>query len=249
MDRHDQCVPSGASVCVVSRITSRLSAAWAFESLPPWLPPRGRSFAIPSSPSSANRRRQRPTLFWSVPSLAAISLFVMPPAAISTIRERSRSRIAALRDRDNRSSRCRSASDSSILTATRMAPPLLGVYDEEEGNRVSPDNQCFIRYTTLVSRLDHFALPVAFAYLGALRYQRAPPVNGALDHDPPLGMNARRVSRQVRKSPSGRVSSPPTGGRAPREGIHPGRSQPGSGACHGRAVSVDNGVECAGFPA
>ena len=35
MDRHDQCVPSGASVCVVSRFTLRLRAARATEFLPP----------------------------------------------------------------------------------------------------------------------------------------------------------------------------------------------------------------------
>ena len=158
MDRHDQCVPSGASLCVVSRITSRLSKACVFEFLPPWLPPRGRSFAIPSSPSSAYRRLQRPTLFWSVPNFAAIALFVIPPAAIKTIRERSCSRTAVLRERANRSSRCRSASDSSILTATRMAPALLDVYDEKEDSTLSTYNQHSIRDITLGFIIPNYIL-------------------------------------------------------------------------------------------
>ena len=51
---------------------------------------------------------------------AAISLFVIPDAAASTIRERSRSRTEALRDDDHRSSCFLSDSGTSILAATRI---------------------------------------------------------------------------------------------------------------------------------
>ena len=120
--RHDQCVASGGFSCVVRRMISALSAACAFGHLPPWFPPRGRSFSIPFSPSSAYRRRQRPTLSVCVRSSSAMALFVIPSEAISTIRDRSRSRTVALRDRDHRSRTSRSPSASSIPTAFRMAP-------------------------------------------------------------------------------------------------------------------------------
>ena len=146
---------SGASVCVVSRITSRLSAAWAIESLPPWLPPRGRSFAIPATPSSANRRLQRPTLFWSVPSLAAIAWFVIPPAAVSTIRERSRSRTAALRC----AARPRQPLQPLPVRIRKLdldchphGPSSSRSIRCRRSNGASPDTQCFRRDITLAAR-------------------------------------------------------------------------------------------------
>ena len=136
IDRHDQCVASGGFSCVVRRMISVLSAACAFGHRPPWLPPRGRSFSIPLIPSSAYRRRQRPTLSVYVPSSAAMAVFVIPPAAISTIRDRSRSRTIALRDRDHLSRISRSLSVTSISTAFRMWLPLvaqgLSIPHEEE---------------------------------------------------------------------------------------------------------------------
>ena len=123
IDRHDHRVASfGSRVVVASTIRLR-SAARSASLRPPWLPPRARSFSIPARPSSAYRRRQRPTLFTSAPSSAAISLFVIPSDAFSTIRDRSRSRTGTERDDDHRSSFSRSPSGISILGAARM--PLL----------------------------------------------------------------------------------------------------------------------------
>ena len=47
----------------------------------------------------------RPTLFRSISSSVAIALFVIPSAAINTIRDGSRSRTGTLRDRDHHSRR------------------------------------------------------------------------------------------------------------------------------------------------
>ena len=68
---------------------------------------------------------QRPTLSVCVPNSRAMAVFVIPPAAISTIRDRSRSRTVALLDRDHRSRTSRSPYASSILTAFRMCFPSL----------------------------------------------------------------------------------------------------------------------------
>ena len=54
-----------------------------------------------------------------------MAVFVIPPAAISTIRDRSRSRTVALLDRDHRSRTSRSPSVTSILTAFRIWLPLV----------------------------------------------------------------------------------------------------------------------------
>ena len=54
-----------------------------------------------------------------------MAVFVIPPAAISTIRDRSRSRTVALLDRDHRSRISRSPSVTSILTAFRIWLPLV----------------------------------------------------------------------------------------------------------------------------
>ena len=85
-ERHDQCVAPSGSRCVVRLITLLFSSACARESFPPWLPPQGRSFSIPSNPSSAYRPRHRLTLFVSIPSSRAISLFVRPSEAGSVPR-------------------------------------------------------------------------------------------------------------------------------------------------------------------
>ena len=123
IDRHDQWVASTGIVCVVASRTWLRSSACLSESLPPWFAPRGRSFSILDIPSFATRLRQRPTLFASVPSSAAIALFVIPSDAIRTIRARSRRRTEVLRAEAHFSSFLCSSFDRVISAATRIASP------------------------------------------------------------------------------------------------------------------------------
>ena len=123
IDRHDQWVASLGVVCVVASMTLRHSSACFLEFLPPWFAPRGRSFSILDIPSFATRVRQRPTLFASTLNSAAIALFVMPSAAIRTIRARSRRRTEVLRVEAHFSGFLRSSLDRTISTATRIAQP------------------------------------------------------------------------------------------------------------------------------
>ncbi len=164
IDRHDQCVASGGFSCVVRRMISVLSAACAFGHLPPWLPPRGRSFSIPFMPSSAYRRRQRLTLSLLVRSSRAMAVFVIPSEAISTICDRSRCRTVALRDRDHRSGISRSPSATSISTAFRMAPSLSVPLDSARRRSITRTAMLLTGYnadTTLASRPATCASPKA----------------------------------------------------------------------------------------
>ena len=116
------CHPPASSVSVAS-ITVLRNCACSSVSFPPWFGPRGRSFSIAPGPSRATRFRQRPTLFSSTASSAAIALFVLPSAAISTILALSRNRTDVLRADAHPANLLRSPFVNSTAAATRIAYP------------------------------------------------------------------------------------------------------------------------------
>jgi hypothetical protein len=95
MSRVLHCVALGGVSCVVMRtMSATFLAPMVFGR-----PRPGASFSMPAMRSLANRLRQRPTVFWSVPKSSAISLFCLPFAACSTIFARSTSRAGVDRPR------------------------------------------------------------------------------------------------------------------------------------------------------
>ncbi len=109
-ERVDQCVASAgvsSSVVTITRSISRSLIVRGF-------PGRGSS-CRPSSPRSAKRPRHLPTVVGLQPSRAAIPVFVSPPAAAKTIRQRNANACALFGRRAHRSS----VSRSSSLNTTR----------------------------------------------------------------------------------------------------------------------------------
>jgi hypothetical protein len=113
IDRVDQCV---AFLGVVSNVLTTTSSTWS-SVIVGGRPGRGSS-TRPSSLRSANRVRHFPTVGRDTPTRSAISVFVRPSAACSTIRDRRARPWALVVRRVHASKHARSSSLNSISAAT-----------------------------------------------------------------------------------------------------------------------------------
>jgi hypothetical protein len=115
IERVDQCVASVGVVSSVLTITSSTRSSVTARGRPG----RGSSTS-PSRRCSANRERHLATIDRSTPSRSAISVFLRPSAANSTILERCANAWALVRRRAHATNRARSASLNSMATATGL---------------------------------------------------------------------------------------------------------------------------------